>query len=223
MRILWRLLLVFTFLLSACQPQFSKTPYALSPYPLQGDAPQADYPSLDNSYQPPDEDSENRIVEKVMEYLSIFLNTSKNEIKILGVEKKEWANACLEVQNPDESCAEIIVHGYLIKAQVVERFIEVHTNQDGTSIRFAGENQVKDIEERVKDYLMETLGTPREEIYILDIQEVEWNDSCLGVSKPDQMCLQVITPGYRIIVEAQGKKLVLHTDREGKRIVEARR
>ncbi len=70
---------------------------------------------------------------------------------------------------------------------------------------------------------IEKLGIPTEEITILEVQEVEWPDSCLGVVQPDQMCLQVITPGYRIVVEVKGKKIILHTDREGKRILQAKR
>jgi len=47
---------------------------------------------------------------------------------------------------------------------------------------------------------------------------VEWNDSSLGCPKPGLSYLQVITPGYRMVFEAQGRTYEYHTDM-GKRVV----
>ena len=45
-----------------------------------------------------------------------------------------------------------------------------------------------------------------------------WPDSSLGCPKPNMNYLQVITPGYRIVLEAQGRSYEYHTD-TGKRVV----
>lgn len=58
-------------------------------------------------------------------------------------------------------------------------------------------------------------------VILISYDEVQWNNSCLGVELPDMMCLQVITPGYRIIVQVNGKPLEYHTDLSGKRVVQA--
>ena len=35
---------------------------------------------------------------------------------------------------------------------------------------------------------------------ILEVQQREWSDGCLGLGKPDEICTQAITPGYQVIV-----------------------
>ena len=43
-------------------------------------------------------------------------------------------------------------------------------------------------------------------------EKIEWNDSSLGCPKPGMNYLQVVTPGYRITLEAQGRRYEYHTD-----------
>ncbi|HEU4324720.1 MAG TPA: hypothetical protein VFS21_16365 [Roseiflexaceae bacterium] len=50
------------------------------------------------------------------------------------------------------------------------------------------------------------------EITVVSVEEVEWRDSSLGCPEPDVMYMQVITPGYRITLEAQGKRYTYHSD-----------
>lgn len=55
-------------------------------------------------------------------------------------------------------------------------------------------------------------------ISVRDVADVEWSDSSLGCPKPGMMYLQVITPGYRIVLEHDGHPYIFHTDR-GRRAV----
>lgn len=59
------------------------------------------------------------------------------------------------------------------------------------------------------------LGVPAAEMTVVSAEPVEWNDACLGVTGPDEMCAQVITPGYRVVVEAGGEQHTYHTDSSG--------
>ncbi len=59
------------------------------------------------------------------------------------------------------------------------------------------------------------------QVVVVSAEEVEWPDSCLGAAKPDEMCLQVITPGYRVILEHRGQRYEFHTNADGSRVVEA--
>lgn len=62
------------------------------------------------------------------------------------------------------------------------------------------------------------LGVAGGAVSFVQAEPVEWNDSSLGCPKPDQVYLQVITPGYKITLQAQGKSYEYHTD-SGKRAV----
>lgn len=47
---------------------------------------------------------------------------------------------------------------------------------------------------------------------ILEFQPQNWSDGCLGLAKPDELCTQVITPGWRIIVTDGLRNWTYRTD-----------
>jgi hypothetical protein len=59
------------------------------------------------------------------------------------------------------------------------------------------------------------LGISEEEIELVEFEGVEWPDSCLGYAQPDEFCLQVITPGFRIVLRVAGEEYIYHTDESG--------
>jgi hypothetical protein len=67
--------------------------------------------------------------------------------------------------------------------------------------------------------LANEIGIAPEEMTVVSVEAVEWNDACLGVAEAGQMCAQVITPGYRIVVEVGGEQFTYHTDRGGNSVI----
>ena len=41
---------------------------------------------------------------------------------------------------------------------------------------------------------------------------MEWSDASLGRPQPGMMYAQVITPGYLVVLEADGQQYTYHTD-----------
>ncbi len=70
----------------------------------------------------------------------------------------------------------------------------------------------------VKKALGVKLGISIDEITFVSGEYVEWTTSCLGMEGPREMCLQVITPGYRIFLMAQGVRYEVHTDMSGRAV-----
>jgi hypothetical protein len=62
--------------------------------------------------------------------------------------------------------------------------------------------------------LAERLGVEREAIEVISAEPVEWPDASLGCPQPGQMYAQVVTPGFRVVLEAREETYVYHTDRE---------
>ena len=60
--------------------------------------------------------------------------------------------------------------------------------------------------------LAKDLGVTAGQISVVRVTEEEWPDSSLGCPKPGQAYLQVITPGYRVVLGANGKEYEYHTD-----------
>ena len=66
-----------------------------------------------------------------------------------------------------------------------------------------------------EQHLSEELGIPVDEIEYVSFSREEWPDACLGLAEPDEMCAQVITPGWRIVLTAEGQQYVYRTDESG--------
>ncbi len=58
--------------------------------------------------------------------------------------------------------------------------------------------------------LASRLGVSESAIVVKTVQAQEWPDASLGCPKPGIMYAQVITPGYLIVLEANGKQYEYH-------------
>jgi hypothetical protein len=65
------------------------------------------------------------------------------------------------------------------------------------------------------------LNVAADRITLVDFEHVEWTDGCLGAGRPDEGCIQVITPGYRVMLEVDGQTYEFRTDETGSQIRQA--
>jgi hypothetical protein len=68
--------------------------------------------------------------------------------------------------------------------------------------------------EQAKQDLAQRLTIPTSQITLVEATAVEWSDSSLGCPQPGMEYLQVITPGYRILLEAGGTQYEYHSNRD---------
>ncbi|MBW4480554.1 MAG: hypothetical protein KME54_27870 [Tolypothrix brevis GSE-NOS-MK-07-07A] len=64
-------------------------------------------------------------------------------------------------------------------------------------------------------------ASKRSQISIKDLEIVEstprtWNNGCLGVSQPDEICTQALVPGWKVVVSDGKQKWVYHTNSNGR-------
>lgn len=59
------------------------------------------------------------------------------------------------------------------------------------------------------------LNLDASQVSVVSVEEVMWPDSCLGVQIKNMMCLEVITPGYNIVLKTPQGTYELHTNKEG--------
>jgi len=68
--------------------------------------------------------------------------------------------------------------------------------------------------ETAKADLAQRLSLPPSQINLMEITEVEWSDSSLGCQQPGMDYLQVITPGYLILLEVNAQTYEYHSNRD---------
>ncbi|MEW6179415.1 MAG: hypothetical protein AB1522_05750 [Chloroflexota bacterium] len=72
--------------------------------------------------------------------------------------------------------------------------------------------------EKIQSFVADHLKVSPDSITLLELEEVEWSDGCLGLGGPAESCIQVITPGYRALVEVNGSTLEVRTDQDASQI-----
>lgn len=76
----------------------------------------------------------------------------------------------------------------------------------------------EEVEVAAKEALNRQASIPVEAMEIVDAERRDWPDSCLGLGEPDEACLTVITPGWRITIRADRELYVLRTDEDGSEV-----
>jgi hypothetical protein len=56
------------------------------------------------------------------------------------------------------------------------------------------------------------LGMPADQVTVMQVEPRDWPDSSLGCPQPGMSYLQVITPGYRVVLAAGGRQYEYHTN-----------
>lgn len=60
--------------------------------------------------------------------------------------------------------------------------------------------------------LARSLSVQPDAIQIRTIEEQQWSDGCLGLGRPDEGCIAVITPGYRAVFAYNNQTYTYRTD-----------
>ena len=60
--------------------------------------------------------------------------------------------------------------------------------------------------------LADRFGRSPAEVTVDSVTPMQWPNSCLGVAGPEEVCAQVITPGYEVVLELEGVLYTYHTD-----------
>jgi len=70
----------------------------------------------------------------------------------------------------------------------------------------------------VQKLLADKLNVKASEIKLVSLAPARWGDACLDLPGPDEMCAQVITDGYKVVLAVNGQNYTFHTDQTGRNI-----
>lgn len=66
--------------------------------------------------------------------------------------------------------------------------------------------------------LSDALGIPVDDIDYASYERHDWPNACLGRAEEGEACAEVITPGWRVVLTAQGEEFVFRTDKDGEHV-----
>ncbi len=77
------------------------------------------------------------------------------------------------------------------------------------------DDALKSLLQKAMEDLGSRLSIPVNEVSLIEWNEEEWSDSRLGCPQPGMSYLQVITPGYQMIFQANGQTYEYHSNKSG--------
>ena len=164
-----------------------------------------------------------------IEDLALHLEINPDQVKVISFLKEEWPDSCLGLAAADEMCLQVITPGFRVLLGANGLRFEYHTDQSGGILRVIGDTVLEPIKpgldlDKSKAILgaMQALnqanGIPLNEIQVTSVEAAQWPDSCLGLARSDEMCAEVITPGWKIILDTADNIYIFHTDQSGENI-----
>jgi len=213
-------LILMILMVTACAPQSTSTSQPQTPndtsYPNPS-YPNDSYPNPSSTDSPANWTPAQRAVIAI---LSESVGLPIDQITLVSTEAVTWPDGCLGVQSLGVVCTQALVEGFKIILEADGDQYEFHTNQDGSLIVLAESDPPPSIsaEDTVIKQLATNLGLNEKDITVVSSSEVEFGDACLGVSMPEVMCAQVVTPGRIIVLEANGVQYEYHVGAYGQRV-----
>jgi hypothetical protein len=71
----------------------------------------------------------------------------------------------------------------------------------------------------IRQAIAEQLNIDIADLEIEQVELVDWPDACLGLATEDQLCAQVITPGYQVFLDVNNTRYEYRTDESGDLVV----
>jgi hypothetical protein len=214
-------LLVITIVASACATLPPLTGGTPAPTPA-GDATGEAAPATGATVTPPAVGEGSSAVNEIArQTLAQELGVRVEDARVVSSGQVDWPNGCLGIQKPDMMCTDAIVPGYQIILEVNGRQYEVRTDLTGRQAVVAPEGasgpagQFPVAAQQARAQAAADLGLELGQVTILAVEPTEWPDACLGQPEPTELCAQMITPGFRVTLDANGAQVVYRTDETG--------
>ena len=160
----------------------------------------------------------------VVQALAAQLGIPAEQIQVMNVEAVDWPDGCLGVRRIGVLCTQNIVPGFRVVLLANGAQYEFHTNADGSvlvPVVLTPSGTPPAVDAAVNE-LSQALGISKEQIKVVSSNQIEWPDACLGIGLPGVACAQVVTPGYTVVLNSQGREYEYHTNSDGTEVHAAR-
>jgi hypothetical protein len=158
------------------------------------------------------------IADQVRRDLSRRVRVPLGKLRIRTAQKRTWSDSCLELSRPDEMCAQSLVEGWRVVVTGNRQTWVYHTDREGRILRLVGINEKTlpaSVENAVFADIVARSQVFRSSLKITQAEQRTWSDGCLGLAERGVFCTQVLIPGWRVTVEATGKRWIYRTNLSG--------
>lgn len=182
--------------------------------------------------------SERTVASKAIADLAQRLGVAADDIEVVSVEEVVWPDASLGCPAPGMVYAQVLTDGMKVVLKAGDETYEYHgrTPDDlflcgpegpersepsslGPFRGVAPDVQAEALVKTVTADMAQQLDIAASDVEVVSVEPVQWRNSGLGCEGPGKMTLQVITPGYKIVLAAGSDVFEYHTDMEGRYVL----
>jgi hypothetical protein len=125
---------------------------------------------------------------------------------------------CSQITPPDTQAAETASSSVTTQLAETQQVPILPTEGDATQmtqpVPTVSDPRLQGLIETAKEDLAQRLSISVTQINVVQAIEVEWSDASLDCPQPGMDYIQVLTPGYRILLEAGGQEYEYHSNRD---------
>lgn len=152
-------------------------------------------------------------------------------LRVASVRAEEWPDAGLGCPEPGMAYAEVLTPGHRVVLEAGGNRYEVHTSDAGAAVvcdeeEAGGTMQprtdgggAEQAERAARELVAREARVAAAALQLVSSAASEWPDSSLGCPEEGMMYMQVITPGYLVVLEAEGRRYEVHTDATGRAVL----
>ncbi len=161
------------------------------------------------------------------QHLAWRMGTGVADVFLASLENALWPDASLGMPQPGETYAQVETPGYRMLLETAQGLTAYHSDLSGTVVSEIGPvtgamaamppggGRADPAAAAIAD-LADRLGVSADAITVVNVEEIDWPDSALGLPEPGMMYPQAIVPGYLIVLGAQGREFEYHAARQGR-------
>lgn len=168
------------------------------------------------------------IVRQAVAALASEARIPASDIRVVRADPREWPDTSLGCPQPGRVYLDVITPGYLVVLQARGQQYEYHTDQSKMVVRCDNTQSsatpgtpggtttpVSDLPNPVRlaiAALADDLHIAQSAVEVVAVEPTEWPNSSLGCPQPGRAYLQIVTPGYRVVLAASGQRYEYHTN-----------
>ncbi len=163
----------------------------------------------------------NVVANAVLQAASQRTNLPISQLKIIK-SVQITTDGCLSLPRPDEICTKIAMMAWEVTVAAKQQTLVYRSDNGGVQVRLNeaasnidNGNLPRTVSDRILQLASELVNVPISQLQITKAESQTWSNSCLDLQRPEERCMGVMTPGWRVTVKNKEQRLVYHSNREG--------
>jgi uncharacterized protein YcnI len=163
------------------------------------------------------------IADAVLQVASGQLKLPSSQLRITRAEQQTWTDGCLGLPSPVERCMGVLTPGWRVIVEGKQQVQSYRTDDTGARVRAeevaAQPPSVRNLPDSVAKVVLQDASRqsnlPSQALRIVQAEEREWPNGCLGLDEPGRLCTRQVVPGWQVTVKGGKQSFVYRTDESG--------